>query len=104
MDDRVNTDIARLHMEQTRVKAERKRVANELRNTQKRKQRLKHRARLLSSEDLMTVIAMRETDTAMRCAVEGVENVEAGDPIETVAIGTTAGSDPGRQDGSDIEE
>ena len=80
MDDRVNTDIARLHMEQTRVKAERKRVANELRNTQKRKQRLKHRARLLSTEDLMTVIAMRETDTAMRRAVEGVENVEAWGP------------------------
>ena len=52
------------------MREERKRVSQELRNAQKRKQRLKHRARLLSSEDLMTVIAMRETDGVVRRVAE----------------------------------
>ena len=68
MSCRVSADIARLHAEQKRVREERKRVANELRNAQKRKQRLKHRARLLSNEDLLAVAAMRETDAVARHA------------------------------------
>ena len=63
---KVSADIARLQAEQKRVREERKRVAAELRNAQKRKQRLKHRARLLSNEDLMMVAAMRETDAVAR--------------------------------------
>ena len=66
----MSADIVRLQKEQKRVREERKRVAQELRNAQKRKQRLKHRARLLSSEDLMTVIAMRETDGVVRRVAE----------------------------------
>ena len=75
---KVSADIARLQAEQKRVREERKRVASELRNTQKRKQRLKHRARLLSNEDLMMVAAMRETDAVAR---RGVATAEAGDRV-----------------------
>ena len=91
-EDRVSAEITRLQREQKRVREERKRVAQELRNAQKRKQRLKHRARLLSSEDLMTVIAMRETDGVVRRVTEaaappvGAASVEppATDAVEEV--------------------
>ena len=65
----VSADIARLQAEQKRVREERKQVANELRNAQKRKQILKHRARLLSNDDIMMVAAMRECEQARRTAI-----------------------------------
>ena len=99
MDDRVSADIARLYAEQKQVKEDRKRVSNELRNAQKRKQRLKHRARLLSSEDLMTVIAMRETDTLTRRAMEHREVVHTDPLLEPVASGPVAASDPNPAEG-----
>ena len=37
-------------------------MAAELRTAQKRRQRLKHRARLLSSADLVAVLALREQE------------------------------------------
>ena len=55
----VSRDIARLLEEQKRVREERKKVTNDLRNAQRRRSRLKHKARLLSSTDLMTVMALR---------------------------------------------
>ena len=77
------------------MREERKRVAAELRNAQKRKQRLKHRARLLSSEDLMTVIAMRETDNVTRRAAEAAGQGPAAPALEPIASAEAAEhSDP----------
>jgi hypothetical protein len=57
--DSVNADIDRLIGMQKELKAERKRVAKDLKNAQRRRKRLKHRARLLSSEDLHKVLSLR---------------------------------------------
>lgn len=57
--DSVNGDIDRLLAMQKELKAERKRVAKDLKNAQRRRKRLKHRARLLSSEDLHKVLSLR---------------------------------------------
>ena len=57
-----NEDIARLLAEQKRLREDRKRVASDLKNAQRK--RLKHRARLLSSEDLAKVMMMRELEKA----------------------------------------
>ena len=103
IDDRVSADITRLQAEQKRVREERKRVANELRNAQKRKQRLKHRARLLSSEDLMTVIAMRETDAAVRRAAETDAPVDPQTLLEPVASGMLGTSVPSPMEDADVE-
>ena len=84
----MSAEISRLQKEQKRVRDERKRVSQELRNAQKRKQRLKHRARLLSSEDLMTVIAMRETDGVVRRVAETAAAPAVATSAEPVAAET----------------
>ena len=53
------TCISRLKEEKTALRAERKRVQSELRNAEKRRSRLKKRARQLTDGDLMTVLHMR---------------------------------------------
>ena len=41
-------------------------MQNELRNAQRRRQRLKHKARLLSSGDLLEVMQLREDEGAVK--------------------------------------
>ena len=69
----MNSDIERLLADQKRVREERKRVAAELKNAQRRRKRLKHRARLLSSDDLVTVLALRNDDKAQK-GEQGTQN------------------------------
>ena len=57
-------NIARMKLEQARLKAERMRVMKELKNATKRKNRLKRRARMLTDNDLVEVITMRAGTTA----------------------------------------
>ncbi len=57
-----NAEIARLLAEQKRVREDRKRIASELKNAQRRRKRLKHRARLLSTEDLSKVMVLRQIE------------------------------------------
>ena len=55
----VLSDIDTLMLKQAEVRATKKAVAVELKNAQRRKQRLKHKARLLSAEDLRSVLCLR---------------------------------------------
>ena len=64
--DTVKDEIEKLLEEQKQVRTERKRVSAELKNAQRRQKRLKHRARLLSSEDLVSVIALRAQEDARK--------------------------------------
>ena len=48
--------------EQKRVKAEKKALANDLKNAQRRRKRLKHKARLLSQLDLLEVMNLRQDE------------------------------------------
>ena len=61
-----NEEICRLLAEQRRVREDRKRIATELKNAQRRRKRLKHRARLLSNDDLSRVMQLREIEKAER--------------------------------------
>ncbi len=67
----MNEEIDRLLREQKTVRDERKRVAAELKNAQRRRKRLKHRARLLSSDDLARVLALRAAESATRALRNG---------------------------------
>ena len=58
------TGIARLKAEQAKLRADRKRVTKELKNAEKRRVRLRKRARQLSDNDLLAVLQMRETSAA----------------------------------------
>ena len=44
------------------MRAHRRKLAQDLKNAKKKKNRLQKRARLLSTEDLLTVVAWREKD------------------------------------------
>jgi hypothetical protein len=62
--------IARLKDEQDTARATRKRVTKELKNAQKRKQRLKKRAKQLSDTDLVSVLQLRASEKAAVAVVE----------------------------------
>ena len=62
------TGIARLKAEQAHLRAERKRVIKELKNAEKRRARLRKRARQLSDADLIAVLQMREATTGQSAA------------------------------------
>jgi hypothetical protein len=61
------SDIERLLDEQKKLRQEKRAVAKDLKNAQKRRRRLKHRARLLSNDDLLTVISLREAEPVAAC-------------------------------------
>lgn len=60
----LTTAINGLKTDQQRLKDEKKRLAKELKNQQRRKRRLKGKARQLSNEDLLAVLLMREESMA----------------------------------------
>ena len=62
----MNSEIERLLAEQKRIKQEKKDLKNELRNAQRRRQRLKHKARLLSQMDLLEVMNLRSDEEAAK--------------------------------------
>lgn len=64
----MNSEIERLLAEQKRIKEEKKTVKNELRNAQRRRQRLKHKARLLSQMDLLEIMNLRVDEQAAKRA------------------------------------
>jgi chromosome segregation ATPase len=54
--------IKALKDEQLRIRADKQRVAKELKNAQRRKNRLRKRARQLTDQDLVEVLRMRADD------------------------------------------
>ena len=59
---KVNSDIEELLVAQKKVRDDRKRLATEVKNARRRRNRLTKKARLLTTEDLLTVVALREGD------------------------------------------
>lgn len=68
--EQLGESIARLKREQDDVRANRKRVTKELKNAQKRKQRLKKRAKQLSDTDLVSVLQLRASEKAVTSPAE----------------------------------
>ena len=61
--------IDTLRKEQQTIKAQRQQVMKELKNAQKRKRRLKARAKQLSNEDLLALMCMRQSESSASTAV-----------------------------------
>ena len=85
----MNSDIERLLAEQKRVKQEKKELAVELRNAQRRRQRLKHKARLLSQLDLLEVMNLRSDEEASKRA----RTEEAAAELPAFGSGSTGADD-----------
>ena len=55
-------NIARLKKEQAEIRAQRKRITQELKNAEKKRSRLKKKAKLLSDKDLLDVLHLRSVE------------------------------------------
>ena len=62
--------------EQAGLQAEKKKLSKELRNAEKRRQRLKARAKELSTEDLLSVLYMRQQEAEKRKARQEAQEAE----------------------------
>ena len=62
----VNRQIDDLLDEQRKIRAQRAQVAKDLRNAQRRRARLKHKARLLSASDLASVLVLRQEEEELK--------------------------------------
>ena len=86
--------ISALRGEQLRLRADRKRVQQDFNNAQRRKRRLKEKARQLTSTDLVEVLLMRQAEKAEPSSQEagGTGDNEATEDKEPAA--DEAGSEP----------
>ena len=62
----VNQQVADLKKKQEDIKAERKKVTKELKNEERKRARLRAKAKQLSAEDLVQVLALRATASAAK--------------------------------------
>jgi len=89
--DPILPQIEALKKEQAAIRAERKRVSNELRNMEKKRSRLKTRAKLLSDQDLLQVLQMRKQYKANKAATStDAEPAASVNPPETPGSSSTA--------------
>jgi hypothetical protein len=68
--DPIRTEIDRLRREQLQIRQDKKKLTSQIRNAQRRAQRLRGRARQLSDEDLVAVLMMRKNDAQVRGAAK----------------------------------
>ena len=84
----VSADIEGLLRAQKRAREEKRRLAADLKNARRRRNRLTKKARQLSTEDLLTVVAMREADAGRKstgpapAALADAVVEESGDALE----------------------
>ena len=64
----VSKEIDALLEEQRKMRAQKAQLAKDLKNAQRRRSRLKHKARLLSASDLASVLVLRQEEEEHRMA------------------------------------
>ena len=77
-DEPLQRHIDRLRAEKRRLKEERRVLQKTLKNAEKRKARLKKKARQLSTKDLFDVLALREDVQAQKAAADAAQVPEGG--------------------------
>ena len=70
----LNASIDRLKLEQHRLKTSKKQIVKELRNAERKRRRLRERARQLTDEDLLSVMLMRKEKKKEATAAAASEN------------------------------
>jgi len=111
--EKVTSAIENLIEQQKAMRLERKRIAQDLRNAQKKRARLKNKARLLSTEDLLTVVALREQDMHAKACAHTSSNADAqnvqrttsveGEPVAPLQSDTSIADDINRTSGAEEE-
>ena len=76
----VNQKVADLKRKQEEIKAERKKVMKELKNEERKRARLRAKAKQLSAEDLVQVLALRATASAAKKSKKEAADAAAPSP------------------------
>ena len=104
----VSNDIDELLQAQKRAREEKQRLAKELKNARRRRNRLTKRARQLSTEDLLTVVALREAEGRRRsgdpppaCLADAIMEELVGDASSEERTGGTRAE---AEDGAERDE
>ena len=87
-------EIAALKEQQKQAKAAKKAITKDLRNANRRRQRLKKRAKALSDQDLMAVISLRNHEKALGQKASAAEEEEDDEDSESEEENTGTGSAP----------
>ena len=96
----VSKQIDTLLDEQRKLRAQRAQIAKDLKNAQRRKARLKHKARLLSASDLASVLVLRQEEEEAR-ANTAAKRQWSSQPIERAAEGEDVGGGRHGQDSAE---
>ena len=107
----VSKEIDALLEQQKKMRAEKAQLAKDLKNAQRRRSRLKHKARLLSAADLASVLVLRQEEEEQKSKAaakrrrssqpdpRGEETVENGDrPPNGEELAEQSGSDVGDEE------
>ena len=81
------------------MRAQRAQVAKDLKSAQRRKARLKHKARLLSASDLASVLVLRQEEEEARANT--AKRQRSSQPIERAAEGEDVGGGRHGQDSAE---
>ena len=84
-DDALTAAIGKMKKKQAELRNQKKQLAKDLRNAERRKKRLRTRARQLTDEDLVQVLMLRKQQRADRSSVE----------VSSTASGSTSSSTAG---------
>ena len=87
-------EITKLKDQQKKAKEAKKAITKELRNANRRRQRLKRRAKALSDADLMAVISLRNHEKALGQKASAAEEEEDDEDSESEEENTGTGSAP----------
>ena len=98
--ENILAEIQALKDEQKRVREARQKISKDLRNAEKRRQRLKKRAKQLSDSDLLAVMTLRSAEQALRRG-DGVREMSSAGSTDRSDAGTlTPSSAAGSRDPS----
>ena len=85
------TEIQELKEQQKRAREEKKKISKDLRNAEKRRQRLKKRAKQLSDQDLLAVMTLRSAEQALRLKDADLEEPGTGSRSEGTLTPSSTG-------------
>ena len=100
-EDALSVSIQMLKTKQAELRNQKKRLAQDLRNAERRKKRLRQRARQLTDEDLVQVLMLRKHQRSDRSANDEASTTSAATSSSTSADGSGSASSSGARSSSD---
>ena len=91
-EDALSASIHQLKTKQAELRNQKKRLAQDLRNAERRKKRLRTRARQLTEEDLVQVLMLRKQQRAERASMEVASTTTGATSSSAGGVGSGAAS------------